>query len=81
MTIPATYAGGAKSISDLVTVDRLSQGKVDLTYGRYTSPPEPVLVLAFKWVLTARDSSLDIFGGTLVKFEELVKYNNEASCS
>ena len=79
MTIPTTYAGGAKSISDLATVDRLSQGKVDLTYGRYASP-EPVLVLAFEWVLTARGSSLDIFGGTLVKFEELVKYNNEASC-
>ncbi|RPD67092.1 Phosphoribosylformimino-5-aminoimidazole carboxamide ribotide isomerase [Lentinus tigrinus ALCF2SS1-7] len=57
VTIPTTYAGGAKSISDLASVDRLSEGKVDLTYG----------------------SSLDIFGGTLVKFEDLVKYNNEAS--
>ncbi|KAI0722904.1 Phosphoribosylformimino-5-aminoimidazole carboxamide ribotide isomerase [Earliella scabrosa] len=52
--IPTTYAGGAKSISDLALVDRLSNGKVDLTYG----------------------SSLDIFGGTLVKFEELVEVNN-----
>ncbi|KAF7332208.1 alcohol dehydrogenase [Mycena kentingensis (nom. inval.)] len=29
--IPCTYAGGAKSIADLDTVDRLSGGKVDLT--------------------------------------------------
>ncbi|TFK94735.1 Phosphoribosylformimino-5-aminoimidazole carboxamide ribotide isomerase [Polyporus arcularius HHB13444] len=57
VAIPTTYAGGAKSISDLASVDRLSEGKVDLTYG----------------------SSLDIFGGTLVKFEDLVKYNNQAS--
>ncbi|KAG8956766.1 Enzyme that catalyzes the fourth step in the histidine pathway [Tulasnella sp. 424] len=54
--IPTTYAGGAKDISDLDLVDRLSGGKVDLTYG----------------------SALDIFGGSLVKFEELVKCNNEA---
>ena len=27
------YAGGAKLVSDLATVSRLSQGKVDLTYG------------------------------------------------
>ncbi|KAF9259513.1 Phosphoribosylformimino-5-aminoimidazole carboxamide ribotide isomerase [Marasmius fiardii PR-910] len=47
---PVTYAGGAKSISDLDLVDTLSDGKVDLTYG----------------------SSLDIFGGALVKFSELV---------
>lgn len=32
--IPTTYAGGAKDISDLDLVDRLSAGKVDLTYGR-----------------------------------------------
>jgi len=47
-TIPTTYAGGAKGeplghrglfspaldISDLSTVQRLSDGRVDLTYGR-----------------------------------------------
>ncbi|KAG2348906.1 N--5 [Suillus weaverae] len=33
VTIPTTYAGGAKSISDLETVNRLSRGQVDLTYG------------------------------------------------
>ncbi|XP_006460098.1 hypothetical protein AGABI2DRAFT_184595 [Agaricus bisporus var. bisporus H97] len=53
-TIPTTYAGGAKDISDLDLVDKLSKGRVDLTYG----------------------SSLDIFGGTLVKFEELVRRSN-----
>ncbi|THH19769.1 hypothetical protein EW146_g1451 [Bondarzewia mesenterica] len=31
--IPTTYAGGAKDISDLDLVDRLSNGKIDLTYG------------------------------------------------
>ncbi|KAH8830887.1 Phosphoribosylformimino-5-aminoimidazole carboxamide ribotide isomerase [Flagelloscypha sp. PMI_526] len=52
--IPTTYAGGAKSIEDLELVNRLSNGRVDLTYG----------------------SALDIFGGTLVKFEELVVKSN-----
>ncbi|PBK69616.1 Phosphoribosylformimino-5-aminoimidazole carboxamide ribotide isomerase [Armillaria solidipes] len=52
--IPTTYAGGAKDIEDLGLVNRLSAGRVDLTYG----------------------SALDIFGGSLVKFEELVKRNN-----
>lgn len=56
VTIPTTYAGGAKSVSDLELVDKLSGGKVDLTYG----------------------SSLDIFGGTLVKFDDLVVYNTVA---
>jgi phosphoribosylformimino-5-aminoimidazole carboxamide ribotide isomerase len=32
-TIPITYAGGAYSIEDLKTVEELSGGKVDLTYG------------------------------------------------
>jgi phosphoribosylformimino-5-aminoimidazole carboxamide ribotide isomerase len=32
-TIPATYAGGAKSLSDLEEVTRVGQGKVDLTIG------------------------------------------------
>ncbi|KAI1312602.1 Enzyme that catalyzes the fourth step in the histidine pathway [Mortierella claussenii] len=32
-SIPTTYAGGANALSDLDLVDRLSQGKVDLTYG------------------------------------------------
>jgi len=32
-TIPITYAGGAYSIEDLKTVEELSGGRVDLTYG------------------------------------------------
>lgn len=47
------YAGGANSVDNLATVDRLSQGKVDLTYG----------------------SALDIFGGKLVKFADVVAWN------
>lgn len=31
--IPCVYAGGAKSVDDLLLVDRLSKGRVDLTYG------------------------------------------------
>ena len=31
--IPVTYAGGARSFKDLAKVDRLSEGKVDLTIG------------------------------------------------
>ncbi|RHZ84485.1 hypothetical protein Glove_81g34 [Diversispora epigaea] len=54
-SIPTTYAGGAKSIADLNLVNKLSNGKVDLTFG----------------------SALDIFGGTKVKFEDCVKWNNK----
>jgi phosphoribosylformimino-5-aminoimidazole carboxamide ribotide isomerase len=31
--IPCVYAGGGKSLADLAEVDRLSAGRVDLTYG------------------------------------------------
>ncbi|KAK7049523.1 Enzyme that catalyzes the fourth step in the histidine pathway [Paramarasmius palmivorus] len=41
-SIPVTYAGGAKSISDLDLVDRLSNGRVDLTYGRPAKMPGKV---------------------------------------
>jgi phosphoribosylformimino-5-aminoimidazole carboxamide ribotide isomerase len=33
VTIPTTYAGGAKSISDLDLVEKLANGKLDLTIG------------------------------------------------
>ncbi len=33
VTIPCTYAGGARSLEDLKLVHQLSQGKVDLTIG------------------------------------------------
>jgi phosphoribosylformimino-5-aminoimidazole carboxamide ribotide isomerase len=51
--IPTTYAGGANSISDLETVTKSGQGKVDLTIG----------------------SALDIFGGSGVKYAEVVEFN------
>ncbi|TXT13767.1 hypothetical protein VHUM_01134 [Vanrija humicola] len=56
VSIPCTYAGGAKELGDLALVDRLSGGKVDLTFG----------------------SSLDIFGGAGVVFDELVKADKAA---
>lgn len=59
VTIPCTYAGGAKSVDDLKTVEELSNGKVDLTYG----------------------SALDIFGGNLVKFEDVVAWNKSKMAS
>lgn len=49
------YAGGAKLINDLDLVEKLSAGKVDLTYG----------------------SALDIFGGKLVKFEDVLARNRK----
>lgn len=33
VTIPTTYAGGARHLGDLELVDKLSGGKVDLTFG------------------------------------------------
>ena len=51
--ILATYAGGANSISDLETVAKLGQGKVNLTIG----------------------SALDIFGGSGVKYADVVEFN------
>jgi phosphoribosylformimino-5-aminoimidazole carboxamide ribotide isomerase len=88
VTIPTTYAGGAKGVrslgtlavwtdrlltdtSDLDLVDRLSGGKVDLTYGRYVKSS---VKASGRFI---PPSSLDIFGGTLVKFEELVRRSKE----
>ncbi|KAI8809994.1 Phosphoribosylformimino-5-aminoimidazole carboxamide ribotide isomerase [Cladochytrium replicatum] len=50
--IPCTYAGGANDLLDLELVERLSNKKVDLTYG----------------------SALDIFGGTLVRFMDVIDW-------
>jgi len=33
VTLPTTYAGGARSLSDISRVENLSDGKVDLTIG------------------------------------------------
>ncbi|KAL0949987.1 hypothetical protein HGRIS_010001 [Hohenbuehelia grisea] len=57
VTIPTTYAGGARDLSDLDLVTHLSGGRVDLTFG----------------------SAVDIFGGKLVRFEDLVEYNQRYS--
>lgn len=54
--IPATYAGGASSLSDLEEVTRLGRGRVDLTIG----------------------SALDIFGGTSVRYEDVVAFNGKS---
>jgi phosphoribosylformimino-5-aminoimidazole carboxamide ribotide isomerase len=51
--IPTTYAGGANSISDLETVTKFGNGRVDLTIG----------------------SALDIFGGSGVKYADVVEFN------
>jgi hypothetical protein len=49
-------------------VDELSGGKVDLTFGSYASfVPESRRKLIYR--------ALDIFGGSGVKFEELVALN------
>ena len=53
--IPATYAGGAKSLADLELVTRLGRGRIDLTIG----------------------SALDIFGGSGVRYEEVVAFNRK----
>lgn len=59
VSIPCTYAGGAKELGDLALVDRLSNGKVDLTFG----------------------SALDIFGGSGVKFDDLVAEDKKAKAA
>jgi phosphoribosylformimino-5-aminoimidazole carboxamide ribotide isomerase len=53
--IPATYAGGANSISDLEDVTQLGQGRIHLTIG----------------------SALDIFGGTGVRYADVVAFNKK----
>lgn len=53
LEVKLVYAGGAKSVQDLQLVEKLSKGKVDLTFG----------------------SSLDIFGGSLVKFQDCIEWN------
>ncbi|KAG6821279.1 hypothetical protein H0H93_002389 [Arthromyces matolae] len=46
--IPTTYAGGAKDIGDLDLVDKLSGGRVDLTYGRLITTKMPGKVKAYE---------------------------------
>lgn len=56
---PVTYAGGARSMSDLEEVTRAGAGRVDLTIG----------------------SALDIFGGTGVRYQDLVERNRRGDIS
>lgn len=54
--LPVTYAGGARSLTDLEDVTQLGRGRVDLTIG----------------------SALDIFGGTGVRYQDVVEFNRRA---
>jgi phosphoribosylformimino-5-aminoimidazole carboxamide ribotide isomerase len=60
-----------QDISDLSTVQRLSNGRVDLTYGRLAARHCCVMPVLIANVISA----LDIFGGTLVRFQDLVEWN------
>lgn len=53
--IPTTYAGGARSLSDLEEVTRTGKGQIDLTIG----------------------SALDIFGGSGVRYADVVEFNRK----
>jgi phosphoribosylformimino-5-aminoimidazole carboxamide ribotide isomerase len=55
--IPATYAGGAKSVMDLEEVTKLGHGRIHLTIG----------------------SAMDIFGGTGVRYQDVVEFNRRLS--
>jgi phosphoribosylformimino-5-aminoimidazole carboxamide ribotide isomerase len=57
VTIPTTYAGGARSLDDLELVSRLGRRKVDLTIG----------------------SALDIFGGTGLRYQDVIEFNRRWS--
>ena len=51
VSVPTTYAGGARRLEDIGRVEELSGGRVDLTIG----------------------SALDIFGGSLVRYEDAAR--------
>jgi len=57
--LPTTYAGGAKSLTDLEEMTRISRGRIDLTIG----------------------SALDIFGGSGVKYADVVEFNRQHAAS
>ena len=57
--IPTTYAGGARSLSDLEEVTRIGKGRIDLTIG----------------------SALDIFGGSGVRYADVVEFNRKLAAS
>jgi phosphoribosylformimino-5-aminoimidazole carboxamide ribotide isomerase len=53
VTIPTTYAGGVRSLSDMELVKDLGGGRLDVTVG----------------------SSLDIFGGSGIRYQEAVRFH------
>ncbi len=68
-------------IDDLKLVNSLSNGKVDLTFGRcvYSLYMQRRLTPARELTtLGVFCSALDIFGGSQVKFDDLVAYNANA---
>jgi hypothetical protein len=52
-------------------VQRLSDGRVDLTYGRLATRYCCVIPILISNIISA----LDIFGGNLVRFHDLVEWN------
>lgn len=56
VSVPVTYAGGARCLDDIARVAQLSGGKVDLTIG----------------------SALDVFGGSLVRYEDAARLGRKA---
>ncbi len=56
VSVPTTYAGGARRLEDIARVAQLSGGKVDLTIG----------------------SALDVFGGSLVRYEDAARFGRNA---
>lgn len=57
VTLPTTYAGGARRLEDIARVEQLSGGKVDLTIG----------------------SALDVFGGSLVHYEDAARLGRKSA--
>jgi phosphoribosylformimino-5-aminoimidazole carboxamide ribotide isomerase len=58
-TIPTTYAGGVRNITDLDCIRRAGKGRLDVTIG----------------------SALDIFGGTLITYRDVVAYHHRHGIS
>lgn len=54
--MPATYAGGIRSLTDIELIRKLGAGRIDYTVG----------------------SALDIFGGTRIRYSDLVELNRSA---
>ena len=64
-------------MGDLELVNRLSQGKVDLTFGRCESLSLHTAISNTDTAPVQLHSALDIFGGTGVTLQELVQWNQQ----